>query len=88
MRGRGLIQGLVSTAHPQLAGAVAREAFDQGLIIETSGARDEVLKILPALTISDEELDKGLDIIAHSVQSAVGSQGIERRVARIGGGAQ
>jgi diaminobutyrate-2-oxoglutarate transaminase len=67
-RGRGMIQGLVSESHPDIAGAISAEAFKHGLIIETSGAKDEVLKLLPPLVISDEELDKGLDAIAKSLE--------------------
>ena len=67
-RGRGMIQGLVSESHPDIAGAISAEAFKHGLIIETSGACDEVLKLLPPLVISDAELDKGLDTIAKSLE--------------------
>lgn len=68
VRGRGLMQGLVSTKYPDLAGKISTEAFKHGLIIETSGAYDEVLKILPALTIEDEELSRGLDAIEASLK--------------------
>jgi 4-aminobutyrate aminotransferase-like enzyme len=36
--------------------------FSRAGIIETAGARDQVLKLLPALTIDDGALDAGLDI--------------------------
>jgi diaminobutyrate-2-oxoglutarate transaminase len=67
LRGRGLILGL--ECKPGLAGKVAREAFGRGLIIETAGPEDEVLKLLPPLTISDDELAVGLDIIADSFRA-------------------
>ena len=51
------------------AAAVSRAAFERGLIIETAGPQDEVLKILPPLTITDEALQQGLDIIAASVEA-------------------
>jgi diaminobutyrate-2-oxoglutarate transaminase len=38
-------------------------AFTRGLIIETAGPNDEVLKLLPPLTIDDEALERGLSII-------------------------
>lgn len=66
-RGRGLIQGLVSDTYPDLAGDISAEAFKHGLIIETSGAFNEVLKLLPPLVITDVELQKGLDIIEMSL---------------------
>jgi diaminobutyrate-2-oxoglutarate transaminase len=67
VRGRGLMYGIASTAHPELAGAISVAAFERGLVIETSGARDEVLKFLPALTISDDELRRGLAIVRESL---------------------
>lgn len=69
MRGRGLIQGL-AFRNPHMAGRVSAEAFAHGLVIETAGADNEVLKLLPPLTISDDELDEGLDIIERSVAAA------------------
>ncbi|HSM12486.1 MAG TPA: aminotransferase class III-fold pyridoxal phosphate-dependent enzyme, partial [Thermoanaerobaculia bacterium] len=62
LRGRGLILGLELA--DGLAARVSRECFRRGLVIETAGAADQVLKLLPPLTISEAELDAGLDIIA------------------------
>jgi diaminobutyrate-2-oxoglutarate transaminase len=62
-RGRGLIQG-IAFKQQGLASQVARAAFDAGLIIETAGPDDRVLKLLPPLVIEDEGLTAGLDIIA------------------------
>jgi diaminobutyrate-2-oxoglutarate transaminase len=53
-----------------LALDVARRAFDAGLIIETSGPADRVLKVLPPLTISVDELAFGLDAIEAAVDAA------------------
>ena len=69
-RGRGLIAGLAFD-DPSLAGRVSRAAFERGVIIETSGPRGEVLKLLPPLTISEEDLNQGIDIIESSVESAL-----------------
>lgn len=62
VRGRGLIWG-IAFEDAALAGKISAASFEQGLIIETAGVNDEVLKLLPSLTISEEELNKGLDII-------------------------
>ncbi|MCA9122360.1 MAG: diaminobutyrate--2-oxoglutarate transaminase [Planctomycetaceae bacterium] len=70
VRGRGLIQG-IEFAESEIAGRVSREAFDRGLIIETAGRQDEVLKILPPLTISDKALCEGLEIIGESVEATL-----------------
>jgi len=66
-RGRGLLRGLVGPDWG-FAGATARECFRNGLIIETSGAHDEVLKLLPAITGDDDALRQGLEIIADAVE--------------------
>jgi diaminobutyrate-2-oxoglutarate transaminase len=65
-RGRGLVHGLVVGA--ELADAVSAEAFARGLLMETSGPRDEVVKLLPPLTISDADLAEGLAVLEESVR--------------------
>lgn len=65
-KGRGFFQG-ISFADPQQAAEVGRKAFENGLIIERAGIDDEVIKGFPALTIDDETLRKGLQILADSV---------------------
>ncbi len=76
VRGRGLIQGLVTPVGDDMANQFARKAFEQGLVIETSGANDEVLKVLPALTIPEEQLKKGLEIIERSVAQVLHEKGV------------
>ena len=71
VRGRGLMYGLVSDGDRTLAGRISKEAFTRGLVIETSGAFDEVLKFLPALTISEDELARGLAIVRESLASVL-----------------
>ncbi|MFF3013457.1 diaminobutyrate--2-oxoglutarate transaminase [Streptomyces sp. NPDC057939] len=66
-RGRGMVWGLEFT-RKERAAEVCRRAFENGLLIETSGPESEVVKLLPALTVSADELDEGLDILARSVR--------------------
>ncbi|ARZ70722.1 diaminobutyrate--2-oxoglutarate transaminase [Streptomyces sp. HU2014] len=66
-RGRGLVWGLEFTDRAR-ASAVAARAFELGLLVETSGPASEVVKLLPALTISPEELDEGLRTLARAVR--------------------
>jgi diaminobutyrate-2-oxoglutarate transaminase len=70
VRGRGLIQGLVFK-ESGMGNEVSAEAFKRGLIVETAGVNDEVLKLLPPLTTSEEEFTQGLDIIAESVDAVL-----------------
>jgi diaminobutyrate-2-oxoglutarate transaminase len=67
VRGRGMLQGLVFSA-PEQASAVSRAAFELGLIIELCGARDDVVKVMPPLTIDDAVLDEGLTRLAQAVE--------------------
>jgi diaminobutyrate-2-oxoglutarate transaminase len=66
VRGRGMVWGL-DVGCGELAAEVSKTAFQRGLIIETCGAHDQVLKLLPPLTISPDELALGLRIIAESI---------------------
>ena len=66
VRGRGMMRG-IRAADPKRAAAVTRRAFEKGLIIERSGPEDEVIKCLMPLTISQRELDEGLDILERSL---------------------
>ena len=70
VRGRGLIQGLVFD-DPDLPARVSEECFENGLIIETAGRDGEVLKLLPPLTITEEALAEGLDIIESAVAAVL-----------------
>lgn len=65
-RGCGLLWG-VEFNDPALAARVSRAAFDRGLIVETAGSTDEVVKLIPPLTISDRDLLDGLDILRAAV---------------------
>lgn len=70
VRGRGLIQGL-EFENEATASEVSRAAFERGLIIETAGPQDEVLKVLPPLTTPDDVLRKGMEIVSESVEEAL-----------------
>jgi diaminobutyrate-2-oxoglutarate transaminase len=69
-RGRGLMQGL-AFQDPALADRITTLAFQNGLIIETSGGRDEVIKLLAPLTIETEKLLGGLDILEQALADTV-----------------
>jgi diaminobutyrate-2-oxoglutarate transaminase len=70
VKGRGLARGL-GFAQAELAGKVAAAAFERKLLCETAGPRDEVAKLMPALTITDEELERGLEIFIDAVHSVL-----------------
>ncbi|ESW63819.1 diadenosine tetraphosphatase [Mesorhizobium sp. LSJC285A00] len=69
VRGRGLMFGLVSPKDHSLPTRVSKEAFARRLILETAGSYGEVLKFMPALTIAEADLRRGLSIIRDCVRA-------------------
>ena len=66
VKGRGMMQG-VEIESGELADAICSACFAAGLVIETSGARGEVVKVLCPLTIEDGELKRGLEILEGAI---------------------
>jgi len=66
-RGRGMFQG-INCVNGELAGEITKKAFKRGLIIETSGADDQVVKFLCPLIISDSSLKRGIDIVEQAIR--------------------
>ena len=71
--GRGLLVGL-ALPDGGLAKDVATQAFTQGLLVETSGADDEVVKLMPPLTITDADLLAGLEILEESLDRVLAAR--------------
>ncbi len=69
IRGRGMIQG-IECRSSATASEVSRLAFERGLMIETAGARGDVVKALPPLTIDADVLTRGMDILEDAFVSA------------------
>jgi diaminobutyrate-2-oxoglutarate transaminase len=70
VRGRGLIFGLEIPADG-FAKKVSRHAFEKGLVIELSGARSQVVKFLPPLTIDEPTLHQGIDIVNEAIAHTI-----------------
>ncbi len=66
VRGRGLAGGL-RLARPGAGDAVVTESFRRGLVVETAGPRDDVVKVMPPLTVTEDELATGCDVLADAV---------------------
>jgi diaminobutyrate-2-oxoglutarate transaminase len=77
VRGRGLMQGIVMPSG-QHASAVTRQALERGLIVETSGPDDEVVKIFCPLTIEERDLEQGLEVLEQGITTT-----LERRLRRV-----
>ncbi|MDH3240115.1 MAG: diaminobutyrate--2-oxoglutarate transaminase [Alphaproteobacteria bacterium] len=63
LKGRGMMLG-IDVGSGNTAAAIVKKCFENGLVIETSGPEDEIVKCLAPLTITQGELEKGLDILA------------------------
>lgn len=74
LRGRGMIWGL-DVRDGQLARRVIDTCFASGLLLESSGADDQVLKVMPALNIPLPQLAQGLQIFTNAIEQvfSVGS---------------
>ena len=57
---------------PDRAKAIVDTAFDRGLLLLSCGLYGNVIRLLPALTISDEELDEGLAVLEESLAAVDG----------------
>ncbi|MEU5581556.1 diaminobutyrate--2-oxoglutarate transaminase family protein [Streptomyces huasconensis] len=55
---------------PQLAAAVQRECLRRGLIVELGGRHSSVVRLLPPLTITDEQAAAVLDRLADALTTA------------------
>lgn len=84
-KGRGFMQGL-SFSNAEDAGTVSREAWRHGMIIETGGPQDEVLKCLCPLVIEDADLQQGLDILQSSIRAVMTERTNKQRPAVAGKG--
>ncbi|HZJ84041.1 MAG TPA: diaminobutyrate--2-oxoglutarate transaminase [Syntrophomonadaceae bacterium] len=68
VKGRGFMQGIACDIDG-LAAEICKVAFENGLVAETSGANNEVIKIMPPLIIDMKGLQTGLKILEKSIKS-------------------
>lgn len=68
-RGLGMALGidLSAAGGQERALRVQRHAFTHGLLVETCGRRDEVVKVLPPLAIDLPRLDRGLTLLDNAL---------------------
>jgi 4-aminobutyrate aminotransferase/(S)-3-amino-2-methylpropionate transaminase len=64
------------SAAPELTARVVSEAEKRGLILLSCGTRANVIRILAPLTIGDETLTEGLDILERSIEAAFSASGV------------
>lgn len=66
VRGRGFVYGLV-VSPAEIAREITAACFDNKLVMELCGSRNNVIKFLAPLIIRDEVLAEGLDILDASI---------------------
>ncbi|KWT99675.1 MAG: diaminobutyrate--2-oxoglutarate transaminase [Vibrio toranzoniae] len=66
-KGRGMMIG-IECKDGNTADDIAKTCFNNGMVIETAGPNDEILKFFCPLTISESELIQGLTIFENSVE--------------------
>lgn len=69
-KGRGMMLG-VECCNGELASEISKACFEHGLIIETAGPNDEIIKFFAPLTITTAELDQGLMLFKRAVASVM-----------------
>ena len=72
-RGLGMIWGVDFSGfgHPELAQCVSSRCYELGLIIETAGREDAVIKIMPPLTIEMDVLEKGCAVLRQAILECI-----------------
>lgn len=68
LKGRGMMQG-VDVGSGELAADICGRAYQNGLIIETSGSEDQVVKVLAPLTTPDAIFREGLQILQDAARA-------------------
>ncbi|MGR5163895.1 diaminobutyrate--2-oxoglutarate transaminase [Vibrio owensii] len=67
-KGRGMMIG-IECKNGEISGDITKACFENGMVIETAGPNDEVVKFFCPLTISEAELTQGLNIFEGSVEA-------------------
>lgn len=76
VRGRGLMVGVEftdpdNTPRPDLAAAVQQRAIEERLLLLTCGTRANVLRIIPALNVTEQEVALGVERLARTLQAVL-----------------
>ena len=64
--------GKADQPDPELTSALVKQACQNGLILLSCGIRGNVIRFLPALTISDELINEGMDIVEDCFKTLLG----------------
>ncbi|GDY57172.1 hypothetical protein SVIO_077950 [Streptomyces violaceusniger] len=75
----GATRTAAPSADPALAVAVQQECLRRGLIVELGGRHSAVIRLLPPLTITDEQAEAVLDRLTDALDAAIRTAGTRSR---------
>jgi diaminobutyrate-2-oxoglutarate transaminase len=61
----------IAFREPLLARKACGRAFDRGLLVETTGARHDVMKLMPPLTVAGAEIERGMELVDDAIRAAM-----------------
>ena len=70
LTGKGMILGL-NVGSTEISKHIVKQCFDDGLMIASCGTGGRVIKLIPPLTIPDEDLEEGLNTLIKAVNRAM-----------------
>ena len=79
-KGRGMMRG-IECESGEIADKITSAAFKKGVIIETSGPEGQVVKCLCSLTITEQELMDGWNVVEQSFAEILGNQAALKKAA-------
>jgi 4-aminobutyrate aminotransferase len=75
VRGRGMMIGIeladagTLDPRPDLVKGLMHEAFDRGLLLLSCGVRGQVVRVIPPLVTTDDEVDRAIGIIGEALEA-------------------
>ncbi len=83
VRGKGLMQGIEMVTDrqskepaPKAVAQLFEETRERGLLIGKGGLYGNVIRISPPLTVSEEQIDRALEILDHALAAVHEAQGV------------
>ena len=73
VQANGMLAGL-NTFDTPLSEAISQAAFARQLIVEVCGRGDTIVKLLPTLVMTDDQLTDGLDRLRAAVADVMAAQ--------------
>jgi 4-aminobutyrate aminotransferase/(S)-3-amino-2-methylpropionate transaminase len=66
-----ILDGDANQPDPETTRALVAKAAENGLVLLSCGVRGNVIRFLPALTITDALLQEGMDLLEQSLEAII-----------------